>query len=71
MLANGMIGEVHIVRSSGQPILDSAAQEAAKTWTHLPAAQDGMGITRRADVTLTFSLSNEPATQQAGQQEAR
>ena len=71
MLAHGMIGEIQIVRSSGHPILDTAAQEAAKTWTHLPATQDGVGVTRWADVTLTFSLSNEPATQDVGQQEAR
>jgi TonB family protein len=66
MLVAGTIGEVHIVRSSGHPILDTAAQDAARSWTHLPAVQDGVEVTRWAEVTLTFSLGGEPETQEAG-----
>jgi TonB family protein len=67
MLSDGTIGEVQILRSSGHPLLDAAAQEAAKGWTHLPAMQDGVQVTRWADVTLTFSLGSGRATQDAGQ----
>jgi TonB family protein len=67
MLADGTIGEVQIVRSSGHPILDAAAQEAAKSWTHLPAMQEGVPVTGWADVTLSFALDSKPVTMDAGQ----
>jgi TonB family protein len=67
MLADGTISEVQIVRSSGHPILDAAAQETAKTWTHQPAMQDGVAVTRWADITLSFALSSEPVTKETGE----
>ena len=59
--ADGTVGEVQVVRSSGHPVLDTAAQEAAKTWKHVPATQDGTPVTRWAEMTLTFQLDKGQA----------
>jgi TonB family protein len=50
-----------VVRSSGHAVLDTAAQEAAKTWQHVPATQDGTPVMRWADMTLTFQLAKGQA----------
>jgi TonB family protein len=67
MLADGTVGEVQIVQSSGHSILDTAAQATAKTWTHVPATQDGEAGTRWSDVTLTFTLDKASAAKDAKQ----
>ena len=54
--ADGTVGDVQVTRSSGHEVLDSAAQETAKTWKHPPATQDGSPVTRWADMHLTFTL---------------
>jgi TonB family protein len=54
--ADGTVGEVQVARSSGHEILDTAAQEAAKTWKHVPVAKEGGPGPRWAEVNLTFTL---------------
>ena len=39
--ADGTVGDVQVARSSGHEVLDTAAQETAKTWKHTPVTQDG------------------------------
>jgi TonB family protein len=67
MLADGTMGEVRIARSSGHPILDTAAQAAAKTWTHVPATQDGVAVAQWIDISLTFTLEDASAAQDVKQ----
>jgi len=54
--ANGTVGDVQVARSSGHEVLDTAAQETAKTWQHAPVTQAGGPVTRWADINLTFTL---------------
>jgi protein TonB len=56
LLADGTVGEVQVARSSGQTVLDTAAQEAVKTWKHVPASHDGTPVTRWVELGLTFQL---------------
>jgi TonB family protein len=56
LLADGTVGDVQVGRSSGHDVLDIAAQEAAKTWKHVPATQEGTPVTRWAEMSLTFKL---------------
>ena len=53
---------MQVARSSGHAVLDTAAQEAAQTWKHVPATQDGTPVTRWAEMTLTFQLDKGQAT---------
>lgn len=61
MRADGTVGQVAVAKSSGYPALDNAAQEAAHTWKHEPARQNGTAITRWVELSLTFALDNKPA----------
>ncbi|MBM3223874.1 MAG: tetratricopeptide repeat protein [Candidatus Tectomicrobia bacterium] len=54
---DGTIGEVQVARSSGHDILDTAAQEAARTWQHTPASADDPTNVRWAEISLTFKLT--------------
>jgi TonB family protein len=45
-----------VAKSSGHDVLDTAAREAAQTWTHTPTVQHGQAAARWAEVTLTFAL---------------
>jgi TonB family protein len=56
LLTDGTVGEVQVAHSSGQVVLDTAAQEAAKTWKHVPASQGDTPVTRWAEMNLTFQL---------------
>jgi len=38
---DGTVGDVQVARSSGHELLDTAAQETAKTWKHAPVTQEG------------------------------
>src|SRR5215470_7435622 len=51
LLADGTVGDVQVGRSSGHDVLDTAAQEAAKTWKHMPPTQEGTPVTRWAEMT--------------------
>lgn len=59
--ADGTVGEVHVARSSGYTVLDTAAQEVVKTWKHVPATQDGTPVSRWTEMTLTFQLDKGQA----------
>ena len=54
--ADGTVGDVQVAHSSGHDVLDTAAQEAVKTWKHMPAPQEGVPVTRWAEINLTFKL---------------
>jgi TonB family protein len=54
--ADGTVGDVQVAHSSGHEILDTAAQEAAKTWKHAPETQEGGPGSRWAEINLTFKL---------------
>jgi protein TonB len=56
LLADGTVGEVKVAQSSGHALLDTAAQETARTWTHSPAMHNGTAVTRWVKLSLTFSL---------------
>jgi TonB family protein len=63
MLTNGTVGQVEVAKSSGAPILDEAAQAAAHTWTHTPAMQNGVPVTRWVQLSLTFTLKDTKGPQ--------
>jgi TonB family protein len=65
MLADGTIGNVDIVKSSGYPILDTAAQDAIKKWTHEPAKQGGTPVTRWATLDFNFTLDKVGTQEQS------
>jgi TonB family protein len=67
LLARGTVGEVQVVKSSGHALLDTTAQEVAKTWTHVPTIQNGTAATRWVDINLTFTLDNTSAPEDAKQ----
>jgi TonB family protein len=54
--ADGTVGDVQVARSSGHEVLDTAAQETAKTWKHTPVPLEGGQATRWAEINLTFKL---------------
>ena len=49
--ADGTVGDVQVARSSGHEVLDTAAQETAKTWKHTPVPGGGP-TTRWAEIQL-------------------
>ena len=59
MRADGTIGEARVVKSSGHVVLDTAAEEVAKTWTHVPAMHNGVAVTQWVTLNLTFTLDKE------------
>jgi periplasmic protein TonB len=54
--ADGTVGDVQVARSSGHEVLDTAAQETAKTWKHASVTQEGEPVARWAEINLTFKL---------------
>lgn len=64
LLADGTVGEVEVARSSGHAVLDTAAQEAAKTWTHKPAQHNEVPVTRWVSLTVNFTLDKTSETKQ-------
>src|SRR5262249_26174396 len=38
--ADGTVGDVQVAHSSGHAVLDTVAQETAKTWKHAPVIQE-------------------------------
>ncbi|MDR7416746.1 MAG: TonB family protein [Armatimonadota bacterium] len=54
--ADGTVGSVEILVSSGVPELDRAALEALKTWHFEPARQDGTPIPAYYVVWVTFRV---------------
>jgi protein TonB len=56
LLADGTVGEVKVVASSGYPLLDEAAEKVVKTWRHVPVKRNGVPVTRRANLPVRFQL---------------
>lgn len=57
VLQNGEVGDVQLVKSSGSPQLDAAAQVEAANWRYLPAVRNGTPVNGRANVVIRFKLS--------------
>ena len=60
MLANGTIGDIKIITSSGHDSLDRAAINAVKQWRHAPATRNDIPVTQWAEQTLRFTLTRQP-----------
>lgn len=70
LLADGTVGEVKVAQSSGHALLDTAAQETARTWTHTPAMHNGTAVTQWVKLSLTFSL-DKAAPESPGRKKTR
>lgn len=56
VLPDGAVGDLRVKRTSGHPILDSAAIEAVKAWRFHPATRLGKPVTSRVEIPVRFSL---------------
>ncbi len=56
--ADGAAGDVTVVRSSGYPLLDHAAEDAVRRWTFEPARSAGMPIASHVQLPIRFSLTD-------------
>jgi protein TonB len=60
VLADGKVGDVRIVRSSGYPRLDQATiDEAKRKWRLLPATRDGQAIPQWYRLRVVFKLNRQ------------
>lgn len=55
--AEGRAASVQLQRSSGFPLLDTAAQQAVRRWTFDPARAAGLPVAARVEVPVRFDLS--------------
>jgi protein TonB len=60
MLANGTVGEVEIVTSSGHAALDNAALRAVKKWTAMPM-RNGTQTSHWTHLPVSFRLQQAVA----------
>ena len=51
---NGLVSGTDVLRSSGYPALDRAAEDAVATWHFMPAVKDGRPVS--ADVPMRFAF---------------
>ncbi len=58
MLADGTIGAIEVAKSSGYPILDTAAQNALKQWRHRPSNNPDQPSPAWATLDFNFTLDN-------------
>lgn len=54
--ASGSVDQITLRKSSGYPMLDSAAQDAVKTWRFVPAKRGDQAATAWVVVPISFSL---------------
>jgi TonB family protein len=54
--ADGSVGDIKVVQSSGYLLLDEAALDKVKTWQHIPVKRNGVPVTRRARQSFEFKL---------------
>jgi len=59
MLADGTVGQINVLESTGHPILDEAAQNTVKQWTHNLLQQPDPLSQRWGTLSFTFTL-DEP-----------
>lgn len=57
---DGSISDIAVARSSGFPLLDTAAVTAVSTWRYMPAMQGGKPVDYHDKVVLQFRLSGSP-----------
>ena len=55
--AEGRVFNVHVLRSSMDRDLDSAAVQAVRTWRFRPAIKNGKAVQSRARIPVAFTLS--------------
>ncbi len=56
--AEGRVGEVTVLKSSGYEVLDRAAIQAAKKWRYQPAQRDGAAVDWNIRIPITFVLED-------------
>lgn len=54
--ADGKIGEVTVLESSGYPLLDQVAVKAVKQWRYRPALKNGVAVAWQIRVRIKFVL---------------
>jgi protein TonB len=54
----GQAAAVHIVSSSGHPLLDQAAHMAVSSWRFIPATRAGLAVAGQADVPIEFRMDD-------------
>lgn len=52
----GLVSRVEVIRSSGYPLLDAAAQRALRTWHFKPALKDGAPVADTKDINIEFKI---------------
>jgi len=57
ILADGRVGEVRLVSSSGIPKLDQSAMREAKKWRFVPGTSDGQPMAMWKQLPVTFRLN--------------
>ena len=53
--ADGKPSDIRVGRSSGQPLLDSAAREGVKNWRFRPATRGGQPVATPMRIPVTFT----------------
>ena len=56
VLADGMVGEIEVKRSSGYKVLDKSALKAVKGWRFIPAVRNGVYAKAQVNVPVRFEL---------------
>ncbi|MDH3605077.1 MAG: TonB family protein [Candidatus Tectomicrobia bacterium] len=59
MLADGTVGQINVLESAGHPILDEAAQNTVKQWTHNLLRQQDTREKRWGTLSFTFTLDKK------------
>ena len=59
MLADGTVSQVNVLESTGYPILDEAAQNAVKQWTHNLLQPPDTLSQRWGTLSFTFTLDEQ------------
>lgn len=57
--ANGQIGEITVLQSSGYPLLDQAAVKAVKQWRYRPALKNGIAVAWQVRVKIKYVLEGQ------------
>lgn len=56
--SSGQPQVVSVLRSSGHPMLDRAAEQAVAAWRFVPARRAGVAVASVVEVPVRFSLDN-------------
>jgi protein TonB len=58
VLSDGKAGNVRVIESSGNDLLDQSALTTVRQWKFTPARIDGVIVTQAVRIPITFSLKN-------------